>query len=135
MDKIFCEHDKETENMHRWRKIIDNEPLQIYINKWRVPNPYPSRISVEIIKLDERNRFVNYLYPEELYVNPELFRNPIITRITYNEKRSVTFKYKTDLNKDVRETGDIFIPQKLLSLSPPKRLIIVINWEKEKQTR
>jgi len=135
MDKISCKYDKETPNMHRWEKTINNESLKIYINKWRVPNPYPSHISVEIIELDERTRFINYLYPEELRANPELFSKPIVTRITYNEKHSSTFKYKTDLNDDVRETGDIFIPQKLLSSSPPKRLIIVINWENKTEGR
>jgi len=130
MDKIFCKYDKETENMYRWKTILYNAPLQVYINKWRVPYPCPHNISVEIFELDERPRSINYLYQEELLANPELFNDPIVARVTYNEKRSVTFMYKSDLNDDVREAGDIFIPQKYLNMLHPKRLIIVINWEK-----
>lgn len=130
MDKIFCKYDKETENMYRWKTIIDNAPFQVYINKWRVPDPCPSHISVEIYDLPEYPQSINYLYQEELLANPKLFSDPIVARITYNEKRSVTFMYKSDLNDDVRETGDIFIPQKYLNMLHPKRLIIVINWEK-----
>jgi len=130
MDKIFCKYDKETENMYRWKTIIDNAPFQVYINKWRVPDPCPSHISVEIFDLPEYPQSINYLYQEELLANPKLFSDPIVARITYNEKRSVTFMYKSDLNDDVHETGDIFIPQTLLGTLPPKRLVIVINWEK-----
>ena len=134
MDKIFCKYDKETENMYRWKTIVDNAPFQVYINKWRVPDPCPSHISVEIFELDKRPRSINYLYQEELLANPELFSDPVVARITYNEKRSVTFMYKSDLNDDVRETGDIFIPQTLLGTLPPKRLVIVISWEKENRS-
>ena len=130
MDKIFCKYDKETENMYRWKTIVDNAPLEIYINKWRVPNPCPSYVSVEIFDLPGYPQSINYLYQEELLANPELFSDPVVARITYNEKCSVTFMYKSDLNDDVRETGDIFIPQKYLNMLHPKRLIIVINWEK-----
>ena len=134
MEKILCEYDKETETMYRWKTIVDNAPLEIYINKWRVPDPCPSHISVEIFELDEGPRSINYLYQEELLANPELFSDPVVARITYNEKRSVTFMYKSDLNDDVRETGDIFIPQTLLGTLPPKRLVIVISWEKENRS-
>ena len=130
MEKILFAYDKETETMYRWKTIVDNAPLEIYIKKWRVPDPCPSHISVEIFELDEGPRSINYLYQEELLANPELFSDPIVARITYNEKRSVTFMYKSDLNDDVREAGDIFIPQKYLNMLHPKRLIIVINWEK-----
>jgi len=130
MDKIFCKYDKKTENTYRWKTILYNAPFQVYINKWRVPDPCPSHISVEIFELDEGPRSINYLYQEELLANPELFSDPIVARITYNEKRSVTFMYKSDLNDDVREAGDIFIPKKYLNMLHPKRLIIVINWEK-----
>ncbi len=131
MDKIFCKYDKETETMYRWKTIVDNAPLEIYINKWRVPDPCPSHISVEIFDLPEYPQSINYLYQEELLANTELYNNSIAARVTFNEDCSLTFKYKTDLNDDVRETGDLFIPKTLLGTLPPKRLIIVINWEKE----
>ena len=130
MEKKLCTYSKSTEGMHRWDTMIVHAPLEIYIPRWRVPDPRPLYISVEIFEWAEYNQSINYLYQEEIYANPELCNNSIVARVTFNEDRSLTFKYKTDLNDDVRETGDLFIPKTLLGTLPPKRLVIVINWEK-----
>ena len=130
MEKKLCTYSKSTEGMHRWDAMIGHAPLEIYIPRWRVPDPYPSHISVEIFEWAEYLQSINYLYQEELLANPELSHNSIVTRVTFNKDCSLTAKYKTDLNNDVREIGDPFIPKTLLSTLPPKRLVIVINWER-----
>ena len=130
MEKIFCTYSKDTVRTYRWDIMIGHAPLEITIFKWRVPDPRPSHISVEIFEWVKYTQSIDYLYQEELLENPELCSNSIVARASFNEDCSLTAKYKTDLNKDVREIGDLFIPKTLLSTLPPKRLVIVINWER-----
>lgn len=48
MEKIFCDYYKDTVNWYRWDAKVDDTLLEIYLPKWRVPDPYPLRISMEI---------------------------------------------------------------------------------------
>lgn len=130
MDKKFCEYDKETETMYRWKTMVGNAPLQIYLPKWRVPDPYPSHISVEIF---ERAEYPQSIYPieqKEAIANPQLLHNPITAEVTYLEDHTLTAKYDPVLDKGKREIGNPYIPYTLLSDPPPTRLVIVVNWEK-----
>jgi len=130
MEKIFCTYSKQTDCTYRWDTKIENATLEVTIFKWRVPNPRPSQISVEIFEWDKYTQSIDYLNQEECRANPKLRSNFIVERVSFNEDcHRLTTKYKTDLNNDIREIGDLFIPKTLLGTLPPKRLVIVINWK------
>jgi len=50
MERIFCNYNKYTDNKYRWKAMVGNAPLLMYIPKWRVPDPRPPWISVEIFE-------------------------------------------------------------------------------------
>lgn len=60
MEKIICTYYKDTDGMYRWDYMAEHTKLEIYIHKWRVPDPYPLRISVEIFN---RAEFSQSIYP------------------------------------------------------------------------
>ncbi len=130
MEKIFCEYYKDTSGMHRWDAMVERAPLEIYIYKWRVPDPYPSRISVEIFNRAEYSQSIYPLDRKDVNANPQLCYNPITAEVTFLEDHTRTAKYNPVLGKGKREIGNPYIPYTLLSDPPPKRLVIVIKWEK-----
>jgi hypothetical protein len=116
--------------MHRWDAMVEKAPLEIYIYKWRVPKPYPSRISVDIFEWAEYSQSIYTLDQKEVIANPQLRNNPITAEVIYLKNHTLTAKYDPILVKGKREIGNPYIPYTLLSDPPPTRLVIVINWEK-----
>jgi len=129
MEMILCTYYKETSGMYRWDAMVKKAPLEIYILKWRVPDPYPSRISVEIFERAEYPQSIYPLNQKEVIANPQLCHNPITAEVTFLENHTLTAKYDPVLSKGVREIGNPFIPYALLPDPPPTQLVIVINWE------
>lgn len=130
MKKIFCTYYKDTSGMHRWDAMVERAPLEIYIYKWRVPEPYPSRISVEIFNRAEYSQSIYPLDRKEVNANPQLCYNPITAEVAFLENHTRTAKYDPVLGKGKREIGNPYIPYTLLSDPPPTRLVIVIKWGK-----
>jgi len=130
MEKIFCEYDRDTENKYRWKAMVDNARLLIYIPKWRVPAPYPQWISVKIFEpADSRCPIVVLHCKKEVEANQRLRLVPITAEVAFTEVMGHTVRYDPVLvGNDAREIGSPYIPFALCD-SRPKRLVIVINWE------
>ena len=131
MYKIFCEYDKYTDNKYRWKAMVGNAPLQIYIPKWRVPDSCPPGIFVEIFELaDDRCPIVVHHSKKEVEASQRLRLVPITAEVIYKEDKTLTARYDPILEgNDAREIGSPYIPFALCA-SRPKRLVIVIKWGK-----
>ena len=131
MKKIFCDYDKYTDNKYRWKAMVGNAPLEIYIPKWRAPEPHPLGISVEIFELaDDRCPIVVPLGKKEVEANQRLRLVPITAEVTFTEVKELTVRYDPVLvGNDAREIGSPYIPKTLLDDPPQTQLVIVINWE------
>ena len=129
MKKTYCFYYKETDGMRRWDAKIKGAPLEMYIYKWRVPKPYPSRISVEIFNRAEFSQSIYSLNRKETNTNPKLCYKPITAEVVFLEDHTRTAKYDPVLGKGKREIGNPYIPHALLSDPPPTRLVLVVNWE------
>ena len=132
MEKIFCDYDKYTDNKYRWKAMVGNAPLEIYIPKWRVPAPCPLGISVEIFETDDDHCPIVVPHgKKEVEANQRLRFVPITAEVIYMEDKTRTARYDPVLEgNDAREIGSPYIPKTLLYDSPQTRLVIVINWEK-----
>ena len=131
MEKIFCEYDKDTDNKYRWKTMVGKAPLLIYIPKWRVPDPRPPWISVEIFEpADDRCPIIVPHGKKEVEANQRLRFVPITAEVIYKEDMTLTARYDPVLEgNDAREIGSPYIPFALCA-SRPKRLVIVIKWGK-----
>ena len=110
--------------------MVGNASLEMYIPKWRVPDPYPQRISVQIFEpADSRCPIVVPHGKKEVEANQRLRFVPITAEVTYMEDRTRTARYDPVLEgNDAREIGSPYIPFALCD-SRPKQLVIVIKWE------
>jgi len=131
MKKTFCEYDKDTDNKYRWKAMVGNAPLLMYIPKWRVPDPRPQWISVEIFEpADDLCPIVLLHGKKEVEANQRLRFVPITAEVIYKEDMTLTARYDPVLEgNDAREIGSPYIPFALCD-SRPKRLAIVIKWGK-----
>ena len=131
MEKIFCDYDKYTDNKYRWKAMVDNAPLEIYIPKWRAPDPCPLGISVEIFEpADDRCPIIVPHGKKEVEANQRLRFVPITAEVIYKEDMTLTARYDPVLEgNDAREIGSPYIPKTLLDDPPQTRLVIVVNWE------
>jgi hypothetical protein len=131
MEEIFCTYNKETDNKYRWDAMVDNAPLEIYIPKWRVPDPYPQWISVQIFEpAASRCPIVVLHSKKEVEANQRLRLVPITAEVTFTEVKELTVRYDPVLvGNDAREIGSPYIPKTLLDDPPQTQLVIVINWE------
>ncbi|MCG2790900.1 MAG: hypothetical protein L6305_04010 [Actinomycetia bacterium] len=131
MEERICTYNKETDNKYRWDAMVDNAPLEIYIPKWRVPDPYPQRISVQIFEpADSRCPIVTIHSKKEVKEKPGLRLGPITAEVTFTEVKELTVRYDPVLaGNDAREIGSPYIPKTLLDDPPQTRLVIVINWK------
>ena len=126
-----CNYIKETDNKYRWDHMEGNTPLEIYIPKWRVPDPYPQRIFVQIFEPDESSCPIVFLHDQKrVKVNPELRLAPITAEVIYKEDKTRTIRYDPILEGNVaREIGSPYIPKALLDDPPQTQLVIMINWK------
>ena len=49
MADVWMALDKETDNKVRWTADVDGVTFSLYVPKWRVPEPWPSRIRVTVV--------------------------------------------------------------------------------------
>jgi hypothetical protein len=119
---------KETENKLRWSTHIssDDTDFQIYIPKWRVPEPWPGRILVSI------DRFTGSPDDFEDYPTIKSFEEPIevILKPIMDHTRTVRFAPLGEPKK--WPTGEPYIP---FSLIPPDSdfLRLHVEWDLESQ--
>jgi len=126
---------KETPNKLRWSADQDGVPFNIYVPKWRVPEPWPRRIHVKlsdagcrpdgparvepppvIYELSQEEQ-INWMRKQQIEVDLQLERH-----------HQDTVRYKLTGLPDTWHVGTCYIPQKLLTSSPPRQIRLTINW-------
>jgi hypothetical protein len=118
---------KETQNKLRWSSHIekDDAPFHLYIPKWRVPEPWPGRISVGIEPFSSK--------PSDFAQSPydsENLDNQIEVLVKRIEVHTRTVKYAPFGDEKEWQIGEPYIP---FSLIPPDSdfLIIEVKWDLE----
>ena len=148
MRTLRCNLDlfKSTEQKLRWDEDVDGTNFAIYIPKWRVPEPTPPMISVNIVDpdqqlspdqeiqlstaglTDDQIREIDAWPPVTRTVeeNPDL---PIIAAVEFDRIHTQTVRYKPVGEPDRWELGQPYIPKSILSSDYPKRLILLVMWK------
>ena len=115
---------KETENKLRWSIYVedDNTDFELYIPKWRVPEPWPGRISVSIDRYNKNS--IEYSQSE----TPGNLEEPIAIVLEPVSECTHTCRYAPIGNKKEWQTGEPYIP---FSLIPPntKLILLRVTWD------
>ena len=118
---------KETVNKLRWEVYVKEDAtfFYLYILKWRVPQPWPSRIFVSI--REWQPLALSGLTPVRARSGDlENVIRAAVRRVS-RHTRTIRFAALGD-PKDI-EIGDPYIPFSLLPSGDPQKVIIEISWD------
>jgi hypothetical protein len=142
---------KSTEGKLRWDEEIDGTTFELYIPKWRVPEPVPPMISVKIydgtaidtsaqlspsaknklisfgLSADEVRELGNWLPIER--TPPDGLKRPIIAVVEFERTHTQTVRYSPVGDPKGWEIGQPYVPISELGFPYPKRLILRVTWE------
>ena len=123
----ILEKTKETENKVRWDTYIEGTKFSLYIPKWRVPEPVPVKIIVDLFfsPLPEQK---NIIVPKIAVSNPNLCRLPIISHLKQHSYHTETIRYDPIGDSDIWEIGSPYIPCSLLPNSDVETILICVQW-------
>lgn len=125
--KLF-EAAKETDNKLRWDFEVQNTKFSIYIPKWRVPRPWPSKIYLRVDprrgdSIDNPN-----LSLEDVKKDAALTHEPIVAIVSFLERKTETIRYRPEGDDKKWEIGEPYIP-KPLAFNESKKLRLIIFWD------
>jgi len=136
MIKITLYAKKKTPGYLRWDVWVEENgaPFEFYINKWRVPQPWPARIFVSIDSFtSDPSDFTQSPY------DSDNLNKPIKVLVEHvDEYHTKTTKYTPVGDEKGRQIGEPFIPKSILTSefsSIPDKLIIEVNWDLESEEK
>src|SRR5437867_1119927 len=110
LEMVVLNFAKETDEKFRWDASVDGTNFELYIPKWRVPNPRPSRILVGIEETGIDNDLSMTRSNLEYWSDPKLRRESIIAMVSRDEEKTKTMKYRPDGAKGDWQIGPPYIP-------------------------
>jgi hypothetical protein len=140
--------DKITDESIRWMRLISGVKFQLYIIKWRVPEPVPDKIEVSIFSHKELyHRDVTRLgkksikdlsaedrvYLDRIDLNESRIRvagpDAILGAAYFNEKSDPinTVRYNAGRDESL-EFGDPYIPRSIFEGKCPPYLLFLVRW-------
>ncbi len=108
--------------------MIDDAKFELYIYKWRVPQPVPHRVLVEIFMPGDNHPGLSQFKQGETIRTPGWRQSPIVVRVQLTEEHTKTYRYDPIGDYKLRETGCPYIPKTLLPSEPPSELTISVEW-------
>jgi len=119
---------KETERKWRWDADVEGTPFELYIPKWRVPEPVPKRIKVKIYLPNEVVEYKQKYLVREINRSPDLRMNKIYADVTYLREHTQTVRYDPIGDDKNWEIGSPYIPKSILPVEFPSTLQIIVEW-------
>ncbi|APG27069.1 hypothetical protein A7E78_04000 [Syntrophotalea acetylenivorans] len=125
-EMALLEEFKETDNKVRWDAYIDNINFELYIPKWRVPEPWPRVILVGITPVASQQ--LSNLPPEVVRKSPRTREEPIVVCLNKLNECSKTIRYRPEGDASKWELGEPYIPIPI-TFGSAERLIITVDWK------
>lgn len=119
---------KQTDNKLRWDCNVQGVPFSLYIPKWRVPEPWPSRIWVRVDLCRNEGDYGANLSLNDVKIDSALRHEPIVVAVTRHEEKTQTIRYRPVGENNSWEVGEPYIPISLTSNKADK-LRLVILWD------
>jgi hypothetical protein len=133
MAEYLLDHFKETEKKIRWDTKIENAVgytlFELYIPKWRVPDPAPATIKVTLFFPSHMPPEPwSALAPEVAGVEPDLRTLPIVSHVKFHSDHGKTIQYEPIGRPDTWEIGSPYIPSSLLPDGHVESGLICVQW-------
>lgn len=119
---------KETENKLRWDADIEGTPFSLYIPKWRVPQPWPSRIWIGVTPRRFECDELPNLSRENADSDSSLTHEPLIATVAKYSEHSRTIRYRPLGDDRLWEIGEPYVPLPL-TFGGADRLRLLVLWD------
>ena len=119
---------KETDNKLRWDSDIQGVLFSLYIPKWRVPEPWPSKIWVKVNLCRNSGKDEANLSLSNVKEDSTLRHEPIVNTVLKYEEKTQTIRYCPVGEKENWEIGEPYIPISMTS-NKAEKLRIIILWD------
>src|SRR5437899_1417182 len=101
---------KETTNKLRWDANVDGTTFSLYIPKWRVPDPWPSRIWVNIFPRRAEGADLPNVTQAAIHSDSTLRHEPIVATVEKVSELSNTIRYAPTGDQSEWEIGEPYVP-------------------------
>jgi len=128
IEMTLFESAKVTENKLRWDVEVNGVTFSLYIPKWRVPRPWPSRICVRITPRRNEGTDEPNLSSVDATNDPVLTHEPIIATVTMFKKHTNTIRYRPVGEAEKWEIGEPYIPFSLTA-DATEKLRLIVFWD------
>jgi hypothetical protein len=119
---------KETDNKLRWDADIDDTRFELYIPKWRITQPWPSRIWVNVVPRRGEGEDESNLSPADVNQDSTLTIEPIIATVKKLTVHKKTIRYCPVGDLKQWEIGEPYLPF-ALTYEGAERLRIIVLWD------
>jgi len=126
IEMTFLDESKETEKKLRWDCEVEQTRFSLYIPKWRVPEPWPKIIAVQITKRRAECSDDANLTPEHVESDSTIRLEPIVATVRKVSVHSKTVRY--DPIAAVWEIGSPYVPDSMTS-GGAELLRVIVNWD------
>ncbi len=116
--------DKETDKKTRWDTYVDGVKFRIYIPTWRVPEPRPSRILVNVMLRRSNGEDAPNMTEADALADPAIRHEPIIATVNKDCSKTETILYRPT----GWEIGSPYIPFSM-TCDGAEQLRIIIHWD------
>lgn len=119
---------KETDNKLRWDAEVEGVSFSLYIPKWRIPDPWPSRIWVDIFPRRAAGDDLPNLTRADTERDSTLRHEPIIATVEYFKDHGNAIRYQSTGDPKAWEIGEPYIPLALTG-GGSRRLRLIVLWD------
>jgi len=128
MQKITASLKKSTDNKYVWTVNLDKVEFNLYIPKWRTPEPVPEKVLIKIHLPSEELIDKKFVSKNDIQLYPQLKKEKIYSDVHRISNHSQTVRFDPKGNSNDWEIGSPYIPKSLLNDQDLNELSLVIEW-------
>ena len=125
------EESKETPNKVRWDADVDGTAFELYIPKWRVPEPWPRLIDVTISPYTQQP--LGKLSQDTARENPRSRAVSIATHLKKFREHTQTVRYQPEGDPLDWEIGEPYLLTPM-TFDSAERLTITVKWQRSRES-
>lgn len=119
---------KETENKLRWDADVEGTRFSLYVPKWRVPEPWPSRIWVGIVPRRSEGDDLPNVSLVDIQSDSTLRHEAIVATVQKSSVHTQTIRYRPTGDPNAWEIGEPYVPFPLTG-NGSERLRLIVLWD------
>ena len=122
---------KETDNKLRWQVYVEGVNFKLYVPKWRVPRPWPTRIIVRVSDIPASGEAE---HQPATSGNSASLERPIAAIVKKVREHTQTVRFAPQGDPNNWEIGEPYVPYSLLPSPSVQALRIEVRWDRSAGT-